>query len=342
MRDESWRTLFHPFEAGHLPMPGSGSRILFLNARPGFVLPEGFLGELWLVQPFRPDFLALRDAGFDVTPEAGGEDYDLALVLAGRHRGRNEALVAEAARRLRPAGMLVAAGAKLEGGDSLRRRIAGLVPLHGHLSKHHGAVFWFERPSDLASLASLVEEPALVEGRFRTSSGMFSHGRADPASALLLANLPRKLGNAVADLGAGWGYLAGGILARGDRPAILHLYEADHASCTAARDNLEDLKGDTDLRVEWIDVTSERLVASYDTIVMNPPFHAAGRGADPGIGEAFVKAAATGLRRDGRLYMVANSGLPYEAALARSFARSGETCREGGFKVLWGDQPRRR
>jgi len=66
---------------------------------------------------------------------------------------------------------------------------------------------------------------------------------------------------------------------------------------------------------------------------MNPPFHR-GRAAEPGIGRELIKAAAAAMRRGGRLFMVANRELPYEATLDESFAQWRETAREGGFKTF--------
>ena len=42
MSRDALKTLFHPFEAGMLPMPAAGGRVLFLGAEPGFRLPDGF------------------------------------------------------------------------------------------------------------------------------------------------------------------------------------------------------------------------------------------------------------------------------------------------------------
>ena len=331
MRDDGWKTLFHPFEAGHLALPQPGSRTLFLGAEPGFRLPEGFLGGLTLVQGFRPSFLRLKLSGLDVLPELEGDGYDLALVLAGRHRGRNEAWIGEAVARVRKGGLLVVAASKQNGGDSLRRRMAKIVELDGHLSKHHGIVFWFARPS--APLPAPEEADADVEGRFRTAPGMFSHGRVDPGSRLLVEHLPPRISGHVADLGAGWGYLSSEVAARAAGPILLHLYEADFASCAAARANLS-VQDTAEVEVFWRDVASEPLERIYDLIVMNPPFHATGHGADPTLGIAMIEAAARNLRKGGRLYMVANVALPYERTLSAKFSRFEELARDKGFKVL--------
>ena len=72
----------------------------------------------------------------------------------------------------------------------------------------------------------------------------------------------------------------------------------------------------------------------YDLVIMNPPFHAGGQAAEPGLGQAMIKTAATALRSGGKLLMVANRGLPYEPVLSSEFRKSEEVCRNARFKVL--------
>lgn len=330
--DDGWKTLFHPFEAGELALPGKDSQVLFLGAEPGFRLPEGFGGQLTVVQGFRPSFLELERRGLRVIPQLDQGVYDVALVQGGRHRGRNEHWIGEAVAGLRSGGLIVVAASKKNGGDSLRKRMAKLLPLDGHQSKHHGIVFWFARPDRPLPAA---DDAAAVEGGFQTAPGMFSHGRIDPGSRLLAAHLPANIKGAVADLGAGWGYLSAQVLERADDKATLHLYEADFESCAAARANLaRHGAGTPRAEIFWRDVTSEPLERTYDLIVMNPPFHRTGHGADPAIGIAMIAAAARGMKKGGRLYLVANSALPYERALSASFPRVEEIAREGGYKVI--------
>src|SRR6185312_2926350 len=152
MPDDSLRTLFHPFETGELPVPSKGTRVLFLGAEPGFRLPAGFTADMILVQGFRPSFRALEAAAFEVAPRAQGGGYDAALILCGRHRRQNEARIVEALSRVGEGGLVVAAGSKTNGIDSLRRKAAGLLPLAGRLAKYHGAAFWFSRPADVATV----------------------------------------------------------------------------------------------------------------------------------------------------------------------------------------------
>jgi 16S rRNA (guanine1207-N2)-methyltransferase len=326
-------TLFHPFQLGTLLSPREGP-VLFLGAEPGFRLPEGWASPIHAVQGFRPDFRALERMGIPVTPRAEGEDYAMALVLAGRHRGQNELRIAEAIERTEAGGLIVVAGAKDDGIASLRKRLAGLVEIEGALPKYHGLAFWFRRVAEAGEAASALRaaNPAvLVEDRFRTAPGMFSHDRVDAGSRLLAENLPADLHGHVADFCAGWGFLAGEVAARFPAVSALDLYEAEFEALEAARSNLATAPQEKEFF--WNDLLAEQLERRYDAVVMNPPFHKS-RAADPDIGASMIRAAAKALKPGGRLVMVANRQLPYETALSAVFSSWSEVARDGAFKVF--------
>ncbi|WP_269930858.1 class I SAM-dependent methyltransferase [Aminobacter sp. HY435] len=332
MRD-ALKTLFYPFEADILPMPQKGTRTLFLGAEPGFRKPQGFEGSLSLVQGFRPYVLALAAAGHDVSAQAEGEGYDLALVLAGRHRGLNELRVAEAIERVVPGGLVVVAGGKDDGIASLRKRLGGLVEIEDHLPKFHGTALWFRRgaQADAAAATLRADNPEmLVEGRFRTAPGMFSHERVDTGSRLLVEHLPSDIKGKVADFCAGWGYVAAEVSARARSLTVLDLFEADFASLEAAKLNVP--SSPVEAGFHWSDLTKEPVERRYDVVVMNPPFHQ-DRDADPEIGQRMIKAAAAALKPGGRLFMVANRHLPYKPVLEASFSWVREIALEDGFRV---------
>jgi 16S rRNA (guanine1207-N2)-methyltransferase len=329
------RTLFHPFETGMLEMPDSQARILFLGAKPGLRLPEGFDAEPSLVQGFRPDVLSLQREGHQVLPQAEGTDYDVAFVLCGRHRGENELWIAEALERVGDGALVLIAGGNEDGIASLARRIGKLVALEGKSPKYHGLAFWLRAPAEsLAVTAELRQSnaPPPVDGRFETSPGMFSHDRIDAGSKLLVEALPADLSGRVADFCAGWGYLSAELLLRCPKVSSIDLYEADFASLEAARRNLVNA-GAVATQFFWRDLLAEPVKSRYDTIVMNPPFHQ-GRAAEPEIGQKLIAAAAKALKGRGTLYLVANKGLPYEKALAASFAEHRQIAGDGAFKVF--------
>jgi 16S rRNA (guanine1207-N2)-methyltransferase len=199
---------------------------------------------------------------------------------------------------------------------------------------NHGEVFWFAVPADASHLARRLEPeaPALVEGRFRSAPGMFSHRHSDPGSRLLAESIPAGLSGRVADFGAGWGYLSAMLLDRCPHLSGIDLYEADFDALGAARHNVVARPG-VELAFLWRDLLQEPAERRYDAVVMNPPFHA-GRKANPELGRAMIAAAARALKPGGRLFMVANLGLPYQAALRAGFRHVRELGVGSGFKVI--------
>lgn len=333
MLPNSARTLFHPFDTDALPIPQADASILFIGAEPGFRPPTGFPRDITTIQGFRPAFLKLQSEGYRVLPVAESSGYDMALVLASRHRGESEMRVAEALARVRDSGTILVAGAKDDGIASLLKRISALVPVAGHLPKHHGVAFWLTRGSEAHTAVDALRHDnpeTLVAGRFHVAPGMFSAGGVDRGSALLAEHLPTDIKGAVADFCSGWGYLAHVVTERFPTLAALDLYEADFQSLEAAKRNLADKSL---ARFFWHDLASEDVEARYDFVVMNPPFHA-GRKSEPELGRAMIGAAAKALKRGGRLVMVANRQLPYEQALTGAFSRFRQVFGDGSFKIF--------
>lgn len=335
MSDAETARLFHPFERHFLALPDSGEHWLVLGARADFHAPPDFRARLSLVQDFRPDFLALRKAGYAVTPDAEGNAYDGALVILGRNRRENEIRLFCALECVRPGGAIAVAGGKTDGAASLRKRMAGLLPLAGHTAKNHGEIFWLIRPQAVGGETREALAPRETAGKvegFFTADGGFSADHVDPGSRLLAQSFPDDLAGDVADFAAGWGYLAASAIHRAPDIARLDLYEAHRPSLLASERNLSMVDG-MRCRFFWHDLLHEPVAARYDTVLMNPPFHQ-GRAAEPSLGAEMISVAAAALKRDGRLLMVANRPLPYEKVLGKVFRRHEEICRDARFKVL--------
>jgi 16S rRNA (guanine1207-N2)-methyltransferase len=292
-------TLFLPFASGDIDPPAEGARLAFLNAAVP-PLPGDFAGSaLACEQGFRPAFLALQRAGLDTVPHLAAAEgaFDGCLVLAGRHKGENQALVARACALVKPGATVVVCGEKTVGIQPLRKWAGDRVEIAGSLAKHHATVFWFAAPRDEV-FADSAEDTVLADDRFETAPGMFSAGKIDPGSALLAGYFDNRITGVVADFGCGWGYLAAHVLEKG-RPQSLALFDAHYPSLKAAERNLAPLAGDVPVAVHWQDLTSEPVARQFDWIVMNPPFHA-GRASEPDIGKAFIAAASKALKPGGR------------------------------------------
>ncbi len=305
-------------------------RVLVIGAGAGLSdLPKA---RTVVVQGFRPDHDALAGQGWTVVAdvaEATGE-FAAAVVFLPRSRGAARAAVAEAARRVMPGGPVWIDGQKTDGIDSMLKDLRARAAVSAHISKAHGKIFRLAAGPVCDDWRAQDLHPA---PGFVTRAGVFSAERVDPGSALLAALLPDRLPALVADLGAGWGWLAAGVLKR-DGVTELHLVEADHSALACARRNVIDARA----RFHWADATRFRPEVPFDAVVMNPPFHM-GRAADPALGAAFIAAAAGMLAPSGRLWMVANRHLPYEAVLARHFREVAETGGDSAFKLLAAARP---
>lgn len=283
-----------------------------------------------VVQPFKPFHDHFAALGFDAVPASDAACHD-AIVFLPRAKALARAQIHLACQRA--SGTVVVDGAKTDGVDSLLKDIRRRVSVQGPISKAHGKIFWFQ--SDAQAFADWAAPASQKVDGFETAPGVFSADGIDPASELLRKALPQKLGQRVADLGAGWGYLSAALL-QNEALRDLQLVEADHIALTCARTNIKDPRA----QFHWADATTWASADPLDAVVMNPPFHTS-RSADPALGQGFIRSAARNLARSGDLWMVANRHLPYEAALAEAFIRVEEIAGDNRFKVFRASRPRR-
>jgi len=329
-------------DAGLLTPPATGP-ILVLRAQPSAAYTRLGPSRVLCEQGFRPLHDALAAMGLRVTAAAASPAMVPAMVIVHLTRARAENLgnIARGLRLLAPGGVLAVTGAKTDGIDSVRARVGEVLPIAQAFAKAHGKLFWLNRPETLppavAAWAAAAAPRRNADG-YLTAPGMFSHDGIDEGSGRLAALLPQAgLRGRVADLGAGWGWLAAQALAASPAITRLDLYEADARTLEAAQANVPDPRA----AFHWADTT--RLAPSvppYDAVLSNPPFHE-GRAAAPALGAAFIAAAARILKPSGRLLMVANRQLPYEAPLTASFTHTARLFEDRSFKVLSADHPRR-
>jgi len=324
-------TLLLCFEKGLVRHPEPSAGWLFLNAQS---LPPGGRALLPLLaceQGFRPTYLELARAAYSVAPDRKGEiGLAGALILMSRSRQLNELLLARAWESVRQGGAIVVAGDNHDGAKSLRKFVARHCGEVESLSKHHAIGFVLVRSGESNPFPPTAKPR---RNAFEIAPGMFSADGPDEGSKLLATHLDGRIAGRVADFGAGWGYLGTQLLVACPGIAQLDCIEADHAALQAARTNLAPFSGNCPIAFHWLDLVSETPPGSWHWVVMNPPFHQ-GRAATPALGASFIAAAARALGPGGRLLMVANRNLPYEAVLQQDFAEFQVLAETGGFKVI--------
>ena len=313
-------------QTGALDLPSEG-RIAVYRPRIGDDLSDLPRDRVTVLTGFKPDqdhFAAM----YSVTEEP---PYATAIVCLPRSREAARGLIARAAAEVAPGGWIAVDGQKTDGIDTALKDLRARVDLSESLSKAHGKLASFQAGPDLSDWLAKSHQ---VDG-FQTLPGIFSADGPDPGSVLLASALPVKLGGKVADLGAGWGFLAAEIL---KRPGVkkLDLVEAEADALDCAKVNITDPRA----RFHWADATTWRPETLLDVVVMNPPFHK-GREADPALGAAFIRAARRMLAPSGELWLVANRHLPYDAVLSDNFLEVREVVTQGGFRVIQAIKPKR-
>ncbi|WP_117238288.1 class I SAM-dependent methyltransferase [Thermus sediminis] len=313
-----------------------GKRALDLNPGVGWgSLPLEGRMEVERLETSKAAFRCLERSGLRARlappweAEEGGFELVVLALPAGRGSAYVEASLLAAAHALRPGGRVYLAGDKNKG---FERYFKGARDLLGY-----GEVVAREGPYRVALLEKEKDPPPLpplwrsfqaqILGQaytFHHLPGVFSAGRVDKASLLLLEALSQEVpsleGRRVLDLGAGYGALTlplarlGGevVGVEDDLVSVLSLRKSLEANGLSA----QALHSDVDEALTRED--------RFDIIVTNPPFHVGGA-VILDVAQAFVEAAAARLKPGGGFFLVANPFLKYEALLEKRF---------GNFKTL--------
>ncbi len=299
-------------------------------------LRDAFGSNLVAEQTYRPAFERLEAGGLRVTTRLEGS-FEVGLCILTPHRRENYANLARAYRHLVPGGTLVCAGQNAIGAATYEKAVDGVATIQGRMSKAKCRVFWLQRGPAGADSAkwqewlSLADPQPIAGTPFSSRPGVFSWNRIDPGSQFLLDSLPPGIDGAVADLGAGWGFLSASLLERYDRIRQLDLFEAEKLALDCAEVNLAPLG--RSVGYHWSDVRAGIGRGRYDWVITNPPFHQEGE-QDVELGVTFLTVASEALRVGGRLVCVANRHLPYERTLRSAFSEVSVLAENRSFKVL--------
>ncbi len=175
---------------------------------------------------------------------------------------------------------------------------------------------------------------ALSDLRLISLPGVFSHGRLDEGTALMLQNMPRikpsKVRNRrVLDMGCGTGVIGLSLLKR-DPELEVTFCDVNAMALEATRRSLKanDLEGEVFASDMWSDVTER-----FDLIISNPPFHT-GQKTDYDLADRFIRQAKKHLKRSGELRIVANRFLKYPDIIEATFGHCERIAETGKF-CIW-------
>ena len=181
----------------------------------------------------------------------------------------------------------------------------------------------------LEDLAQRYELP-LADGPLQvvTLPGVFSHGRLDAGSALLLEHLDDLPAGPLLDFGCGAGVL-GAVLKRRYPASPLLMLDVDAFALASSRLTLAANGLQAELIAgDGIHAAPTGLAA----IVSNPPFHQ-GVHTDYQASETLLRDAARFLRPGGELRLVANSFLKYPPLIERHLGPCATLAEGQGFRI---------
>jgi len=278
------------------------------------------LKDVSVESTFYPDYQYWDGMGL----RGDGADRAATLVVLPRSKTLARQMMLDA---IASGATVIVDGQKTDGVESIYKDMRKVVNINGVVTKGHGRLFWFEA-GKIPNWDVSVRSP---DG-YQTVAGVFSESKIDAGSALLAGQL-ETLKGAVADLGAGWGFLSREILTH-EGVSRLDMVEAEKTALDCAIANVDDPRA----HAIWSDALTHS--GSYDVVVSNPPFHTS-RAGDPDLGRGFIATAARILNPRGTFFMVANRHLPYEADLNAKFAQVEELDGSGAFKVFRATRPKR-
>jgi len=158
--------------------------------------------------------------------------------------------------------------------------------------------------------------------------GVFSHGRLDRGSALLLQHLDKLPSGHVLDFGCGAGVLGAAIKRRYPHNEVTML-DVDAFAVASSRLTLAEngLQAEV-ICADGIDAAPMEL----NSILTNPPFHV-GVHTDYKATENLLLKARQHLRKNGELRLVANSFLRYQPLIEEQFGLCATKAEGNGFRV---------
>ena len=165
--------------------------------------------------------------------------------------------------------------------------------------------------------------------------GVFSANKLDIGSRALLPHLSLIDGGTVCDLGCGNGLL--GLLIKSQKPeSSLILTDDSYIAVTTARHNAKRNQLEIDVRHGN---SLESVNEALDWVVCNPPYHD-GHKELTNIAMAMFRDSQRQLKPTGKLLVVANRHLPYQAELKRLFQSVGIIEQTPKFTISLCSQPK--
>jgi 16S rRNA (guanine1207-N2)-methyltransferase len=268
---------------------------------------------------------------FGVAPPPG--EYAAAVLFLPKSRELTDYVLQALAAQLagRP---LYLVGEKRAGVERAAKQLASLGRARKLDSARHCQLWQgeIEQTPAVPDLDALAHQFTLEldDGPLQVSSlpGVFSHGRLDVGSALLLEHLDNLPSGRVLDFGCGAGVI-GATLKRRYPQSELVLLDVDAFAVESSRRTLaaNGLEAEV-IAGDGIDAAPRQLAA----IISNPPFHQ-GVHTNYQASETLIERAAEHLSSGGELRLVANAFLRYPPLIEQHLGACQTVVERNGFRI---------
>ena len=293
---------------------------------------ENLGGTNWTVVP-----------GFGAPPDQF-EAYQTAVLRAPHWLGNKAvaALIQIAASVLRPGGELFLAGERKRGVETFRRFAEeSFDRTETVLKKRHTRVVRAVR--GMAGPERMAREYPTTRIEFGDGDidlaghpAVFSDGRLDDATRLLLATLPEVEGDQL-DFGCGGGILTAGLARRSPGARTTAIDASLEAVATTRRTlRLNEIEG-AEVRASYFGEDLPK--GTFGLIVCHPPFHVGGR-VNHAVAKRMIAESARLLKATGVLHIVQSSAQAYEGVLHEHFQQVLPLAATDRHRVLVGRRPR--
>lgn len=269
--------------------------------------------------------------------EPEGPGHSAGIVYLPRERLVIELTLALIARAVRPGAPVWLVGEIRSGARAARPLIEQWLGRINRVNAARHAILYqaVRSPGTLPPIGPdhwVVSRQVQLHGRPVTLvslPGVFSHGRLDPGTGLLVHTLADPMDGRILDFGCGSGII--GAFVRLNWPnAQVEMVDSNALAVAAATRTLR-ANGLTEEGVWTSDVFSD-VPRQYRLIVSNPPFHSGIR-TDYAVMQTFVREAGARLLRGGRLRLVANRFLKYPALLQYAFGDFSVVAENRSYRV---------
>jgi len=242
--------------------------------------------------------------------------------------------------RLAPEQLLVA-GETNSGVKALAKQLQGISVLVDKIDS--------ARRCALYIIDSLIPSKTLIAANTRhqqwvgpdkiklvSQPGVFSHGRVDEGSALLIETLTKQppiTTGKLLDVGCGCGLLGAWLVKQHPRLQLTACDVSGFAlNATQATLQANQLKGELVAADIFTGLDAYCPPKGFDLIISNPPFHT-GKATDYELASRLINQAPDYLCKGGELWIVANRFLPYPDLLQEAFNNFIIAAENGKFRV---------